>query len=227
MKTTTSYEQEINQYLEAVRGNLSGLSTEEVDGILADLREHIDKSLQASGGEPTKERVASVLAEMDPPESFAADYEGEAQPAKVSRLAVLGAVLLPFGIAAALLFFPVSLSTSGSTAAQTAWWQWLLRFTVIPLGIAAPFATTILGMVSLAQIRASKGRLVGRGLALLDALFYPLLALDGLLLALMFWFIASLPEGQLMLSEGLTILSILLVVVVDVVIAAIAWAKLK
>ncbi len=45
-------------------------------------------------------------------------------------------------------------------------------------GFAAPFGTTILGAVSLRQIRRSAGRLCGLGLALFDALLYPLLVLD-------------------------------------------------
>jgi hypothetical protein len=46
------------------------------------------------------------------------------------------------------------------------------------LGFAAPFGTTILGGVAISQIRYSRGRLYGLGLALVDALLYPLLALD-------------------------------------------------
>ena len=45
-------------------------------------------------------------------------------------------------------------------------------------GLAAPFATTILGRIAIAHIRQSAGRLSGMGLALFDALVFPLLALN-------------------------------------------------
>lgn len=44
---------------------------------------------------------------------------------------------------------------------------------------AAPFGTTILGLVAMSQIRRAAGKLQGMGLALFDALVFPLLALNG------------------------------------------------
>ena len=70
---------QIDQYLEAVRKQLSGISRAEVDSIIDDLREHIDASLQAQGGPPTRENVKAVLAKMDPPESFAPDLDLNAE----------------------------------------------------------------------------------------------------------------------------------------------------
>ena len=60
------------------------------------------------------------------------------------------------------------------------WWQWALLLTVFLPGIAAPFGTTILGIVAISDIRHSQGRLLGLPLAIFDALFYPLLLLDGI-----------------------------------------------
>jgi len=57
----------------------------------------------------------------------------------------------------------------------------LLILIVLPLGVSAPFGSTILGWVALYQIRHSRGRLYGLGLAVADALLYPLLALDALI----------------------------------------------
>lgn len=68
------------------------------------------------------------------------------------------------------------------------WWQLALMVTVLPLGLGAPFGTTILGVVSIADIRHSRGRLTGLPLALADALLFPLLALDGLIVGL-FWYL--------------------------------------
>jgi len=236
MNETKRIENQINQYLNAVRENLFGLSNDEIDSIIDDLREHIDKSLQAHGGQPTLENTRAVLAEMDPPESFAPDFEATSAPnAKVSRLAIIGAVLLPFGIVAALLLLvPVSSTVYSavdgvavSSEPQVAWWQWVLRFTVLPLGAISPFATTILGLMSISQIRASKGRLIGKPLALLDALFYPLLVLDGLLITLMFGLIGTIPSGNLTLTELLSVLSYIVVILVDLMIVAVAWRKIR
>ncbi len=52
------------------------------------------------------------------------------------------------------------------------------------IAVAAPFGTTILGFVAIGQIRRSAGKLYGLHLAVFDALLFPLLLLDGLLLAL-------------------------------------------
>ncbi len=59
----------------------------------------------------------------------------------------------------------------------------MLSLTLLPLGAAAPFGTTILGWVAISQIRHSCGRLFGLGLAVFDALAYPLLVSDALILA--------------------------------------------
>jgi hypothetical protein len=50
------------------------------------------------------------------------------------------------------------------------------------LGLTAPFGTTILGIVAIAHIRHAGGRLYGMGLALFDALLFPLLLLNALFL---------------------------------------------
>ena len=52
------------------------------------------------------------------------------------------------------------------------------------IAVAAPFGATILGFVAIGQIRRSAGKLYGLHLAVFDALLFPLLLLDGLLLAL-------------------------------------------
>jgi len=236
MNELTTVESRINQYLDAVREQLSGLTQDEVDSIIDDLRGHIDAAMQAHGDQSTLENVEAVLVEMDPPESFAPDLDETTEVVpKVSRSAIIGAVLLPFGILMAIVsLMPVSSATfstvDGVTASNlpgTTWWQWLLRLTVLPLGIISPFATTILGFISISQIRASKGKLVGKPLALIDALFYPILVFDGLLIAFMFMIIATIPDGHLALTKSLALLSYILVIIVDLIIVAIAWLKIR
>ncbi len=86
----------------------------------------------------------------------------------------------------------ISESSSSSPGGQTEpiaepvdhgpqWWQWVLMFTLLPAGATAPFGTTILGAVSIGEIRHSGGRLIGLPLALADALLFPLLVLDALI----------------------------------------------
>jgi len=49
------------------------------------------------------------------------------------------------------------------------------------LGLSAPFGTTILGIVAISHIRRSAGRIYGMGLALFDAVLFPLILLAGLI----------------------------------------------
>ena len=61
------------------------------------------------------------------------------------------------------------------------WWKMVLIFMLLPLGATAPFGTTILGAVSVSEIRHSRGQLIGLPLALADQLLFPLLLLDVLI----------------------------------------------
>jgi hypothetical protein len=73
--------------------------------------------------------------------------------------------------------------------------------------VTAPFGTTILGAVSISQIRHSAGRLYGLGLALFDALLFPLLALDAAIVAVA-WALCGvgsatyLPDGSVAAPKG-------------------------
>jgi predicted Ser/Thr protein kinase len=101
---------------------------------------------------------------------------------RFSRAAIWGAVWAPLFFTAAvpsLMVVQVSVA-AGSPPPGAAWWQVLLSLTLLPLGAAAPFGTTILGWIAVAQIRHSGGRQYGLGLAMFDGLLFPLLALDGL-----------------------------------------------
>lgn len=99
--------------------------------------------------------------------------------ARLSRCALVGACWAP-------LFF-VMASASMITHVQhgeytgPAWWQVALAITLLPLGALAPFGTTILGAVAIAQIRRSGGRLYGLGLAAADTLLFPLLLVFGVI----------------------------------------------
>jgi hypothetical protein len=105
----------------------------------------------------------------------------------------------------------------------------ILFLIMLPLGLTAPFGTTILGMVAISDIRHSDGRLYGLPLAVAGALLFPLLLLDALLVwiglvliaacARTFWFNAGPPETLL--------LTMPLVIAVDVLIVWALWRKVS
>ncbi|MBN2270168.1 MAG: serine/threonine protein kinase [Sedimentisphaerales bacterium] len=64
------------------------------------------------------------------------------------------------------------------------WGQWVFTFIVSIVGIAAPFAVTILGFVSIWEIRRSRGSLAGLPLALADAILFPLIVVDFFIFAI-------------------------------------------
>ena len=82
---------------------------------------------------------------------------------RFSQVAILGAAWAPLFFAAA--------NVGGTKLCESN-----PMFTLLPLGLLAPFGTTTLGVIALGQIRRSSGRLYGLGLALFDALVFPLLA---------------------------------------------------
>jgi len=118
--------------------------------------------------------------------------------ARLSRTAVAGAIWAGIFFVALIPMFTVTVVPDTGTPSGPAWWQTLLAFTLLPLGIAAPLGTTLLGWISVSQIRRSAGRLYGIGLAVFDGLLFPLLLLDLLIAVLLRYlvpFIASLRDG--------------------------------
>jgi tRNA A-37 threonylcarbamoyl transferase component Bud32 len=121
------------------------------------------------------ELMARSVNREQPPESTV-----PGQP-RFSVTAILGAAWVPFFILACLGMFTVQFTASTAEDAGPAWWQYALRFTLLPLGVTAPFGTTVLGWIAVSQIRRSAGKLHGMWLAVFDGLVFPLLALDALL----------------------------------------------
>ncbi|MEA3188306.1 MAG: eukaryotic-like serine/threonine-protein kinase [Chthoniobacter sp.] len=115
-----------------------------------------------------------------PPDSFATKLSDE--PPRFSRTAIAGAVWSLFGwfllgtSAVTGLIQNYKLQTMEAFEIPKVWFVFLFV-----MGISAPFCTTILGWVSVSQIRRSAGKLYGMGLAVFDGLFFPLLALDALI----------------------------------------------
>ena len=220
MKLSATSEDQINQYLDAVHRNLGFLSRVEQDEILENLRAHIYSELENRGSDPpTPEDVESVLNDMDPPESYAdtpVDFTTDMPKKKrTSRRAIIGAILIPFGFFLLLLVIPLSTSTSSTPVSM---WQTILRFTLLPLSILAPFASTALGLLGISEIRNSKGGIYGIPLAVFVSLFYPILVLD-LLLFIIGWSLLSNIEGW----DFIPLVWLSLVLVIDYFIIRTTW----
>ena len=98
---------------------------------------------------------------------------------RCSRTAIVGACWAPLCFIAFVLMLCNATAKSGDYHGP-AWWQLLMMIVLGGLGITAPFGTTILGWIAVAQIRRSAGKLFGLGLAVFDGLLFPLLLLDGI-----------------------------------------------
>ncbi len=91
--------------------------------------------------------------------------------------------------------------------------------------LGAPVGTTILGLVAISQIRRSAGRLYGLGLALFDAIIFPLLLLDvaifGLWYGLLDSRVFSLALWVIIAVAGLTCM------IVDYLLVRWAWRSVN
>ena len=112
-----------------------------------------------------------------------------------SRTAIVGAIWTSFVFISFLAMF-MPWTGAFTQYGGLAWWQAFCIFlfahglpmfnpnspawrmcTILPLGLTAPFGTTILGWIAVSQIRRSAGKLHGLWLAVFDGLLFPLLAL--------------------------------------------------
>lgn len=224
MKYANLVEERINRYLDDVASNLTSLSADEKKEILSSVRIDIDNELQIRGeDQPTLEDVEEVLSKMDPPASYWDSATSlsvdQPQARKISRLAIIGAMLLPFGFFLFLLFVPISASTTPTSSST---WQIVLRFTLLPLAVIAPFASTALGFASISQIRNSNGSIYGLPLAVFVSLFYPIIVLS-LIMAFVGWTFL----GRI---EGLSVLPLawfFLILVIDYLIIRFTWRAAK
>lgn len=189
-------------------------------------------------------------------------------PPRVSRKAIIGACWAPFFVAFLYMFLMVGDSTSSSRPAQQVTtikstdggttiiktgpedalelgpsgptWPWaIVIFGVGALGITAPFGTTILGYLAVIDIRHSRGRLSGLGLAAFDVLLYPLLVVD-ILIGVIVVQATIFIYNQLALAgwngvEGFTVpswktiflITLPICIIVDIIIARKYWRMVK
>ncbi len=151
--------------------------------------------------------------EMVSPENGVA---GVPRVSRFSRTAIVGACWAPLFFVVLFISFSVSevvSSPAGTKPTGPTPWQYLMMFTLLPLGIAAPFGTTILGWISVSQIRRAAGRLHGMWLAVFDGLLYPLLLLTGLIAVFWHWVFHDLIRASII--EGAPVLSSLQIMFVN------------
>jgi len=228
----------IDAYLDAIDRVLtaSGMSRAERRNVCDDVETQIQEMLARRAGDaPSVADVEAVLAKLDPPEAYAASRteSGESQPAasevgpvlpaRFSRTAIAGAVWAPlFFIAFTTIYVARRVAVEpGSQPPGPAWWQYVLMLTLLAAGLVAPFGTTVLGIISIAQIRQSAGRLYGMALAVFDALLFPLLALDVLIVKRWSSVLANGPASATGAAGGRTLLATC--ALVDAIVILLVW----
>jgi serine/threonine protein kinase len=103
------------------------------------------------------------------------------QEARFSRTAIVGALwilVLPAGLALNTIATLRNASLSPHDGMR--WIFGLPGMVFVVLGVVGIFGTTILGWISVSQIRRSAGKLRGMGLAVFDGLLFPLIGLNAL-----------------------------------------------
>ena len=137
------------------------------------------------------------------------------QNKRISRFSIVGAIILPLGFFLVFLFIQLSASTSATSATL---WQIVLRFTLLPVSIIAPFASTALGLLGISEIRKSDGRIYGLPLAVFVSLFYPIILLD-VLLFIVGWSLL----GDIQVSSIIPLAWLTMVLVIDYIIVRLTW----
>ncbi len=164
-----------------------------------------------------KPEIETITAEPRPTPVIA---EKSPTARKFSRAAIVGACWS----ALALFWIPAALIYEGEIIKSDL--EEFIMWVCILIGSTPVFGTTILGMVSITLIRHSAGRLYGMGLALFDALLFPLLALNFVI----FGFLAiagQFPAAELPLGAKELALLVSLPVCIGLDIPIIRWAWRK
>ena len=167
----------------------------------------------------------------DEPSKAAREARALPKP-RFSRTAIVGACCAAGPALAAIWLAILSEEPVGHWASMTTLAKVGFVITQLLMGFIAPLATTILGWAAVRQVRRSAGRLGGLGLAMFDALLFPLLLLNALIfavfsLALRFVRAAAwssdIPQTSLMVFLALAVASALL----DFLIARWMWRRVN
>jgi tRNA A-37 threonylcarbamoyl transferase component Bud32 len=170
---------------------------------------------------------------------FPTGFSAETAIPQFSRKAIVGACLLVLPFVLALSWLPMTtllqspplmqhINTNVHSVHFVTRPFWIFLF---PLLIGSLTATTILGFAAMKDILYSRGRIVGLPLAIADALLFPLLLLDLLILMLLGSLVRTglLPEVYVLGTKNLTppidvlLIGIILCVLVDYLIVRATW----
>ena len=132
------------------------------------------RKLEAEGRE-----LESLLRGGDVQESGESETARRDEP-RFSRKAIVGMLLVPAFVLSVSL---TMLCIVGGGNRVTV----LAIFVGLP-GLIISFLTTFLGFIALSDIRHSKGRVTGLGLAVADAVVFPLLILNGAIFSVLLFF---------------------------------------
>lgn len=125
---------------------------------------------------------------------------------RLSQTALWGAILAPLSLITLLMISGSTIIVhrvdgDGQTGPPLAM-RLVALVLLVPgiVGLFSPFATTLLGILAIAQIRNARGKLYGLPLAVFDALAYPLLVLDAVLLTIGYLLLAFVFSDVLQLT---------------------------
>jgi hypothetical protein len=193
---------------------------------------------QASALRTEVETIAGTQGAVSAgPGAAAATKEGASlSSAHFSRLALVGvgwAAL--FFVIGPLWFIPARVDPPGYPPVHAIFIIHLLELLLLALAWTAPFGTTILGWIAVAQIRRGAGKLYGLGLAVFDGLLFPLLSLDAVIgLVVLFGIrLVGMPGSPFAGINRFTALVIFtpvffaLIAIIDFLIVRLIWRAVK
>ena len=178
-----------------------------------EFRTQVEALARGSGEGPIKPGIAAI-------------------PPRFSRTAIVGAcwVILFFAVVPAFIAHESETHEFWRHGPFASGLMFFVSFVFVIPAFIAPLGATLLGCIAVTQIRRSAGRLYGLGLAVFDGLFFPLVALDGLIFFLL-WLaeravVASLTKEGAQGSPKLSVLllfTLLLVAPLDWFIIRRVW----
>ena len=181
----------LDAHLDAVEGVLAaaGRTREQRRAVVDDLEPQVLDMLAARSAAPTAEEVEAVLAGLDAPAAYGAAAEmggtrSDTQPAagpRLPRTLMAGMMCLLASVAlqvcgVAVAYFavaPVGRPPQPAEPLRLSWIGMGMLTCVASVPVLLGLVGTVLGWVAFAQIRASGGRLHGRGLAMATGLALP------------------------------------------------------
>lgn len=179
-------------------------------------------------------RARNARASAASPDALCSSPGSIAARPQFSRTAIVGACLVVMGLLSLFLSFFVDQMATRPTA-QDGIRSLHTPATAAPAMLGAmlvyAFFATLLGWISVTQIRRSAGKLDGLWLAVFDGLFFPLLALDALILSAsgaIIWLLRSSDSGMMpvwlmLFLTGLGVFTVVLIGWVDTIIVRAVW----